>query len=88
MKTSLTAVRGKRVDAPLIKECYANFECEVIDTRMVNQYNLFVLQIVAATVATSPKFPKTFHYTGDGVFMTSGDHMNKYKLFSPRILNA
>jgi flavin reductase (DIM6/NTAB) family NADH-FMN oxidoreductase RutF len=82
----LTPTPAKRVKAPLIKECYANFECEVIDTRMVKEYNFFVMQIVAAHVATSPKYPKTFHYTGDGVFMLSGPHVDRRKLFKPEML--
>jgi flavin reductase (DIM6/NTAB) family NADH-FMN oxidoreductase RutF len=83
-----TALPANLVKAPLIKECYANFECEVIDTRMVKQYSFFVLQVVAAHVAKSPKFPKTFHYMGKGVFMLSGSHVNKRKLFDPDMLQA
>jgi flavin reductase (DIM6/NTAB) family NADH-FMN oxidoreductase RutF len=77
----LTPLLAKKVKAPLIKECYANFECKLIDTHMVNKYSLFVLQIVAAQAAISPKYPKTFHYTGDGVFMLSGGHISRRKLF-------
>ena len=31
-KFGLTALKGKSVKAPLIKECYANFECRLIDS--------------------------------------------------------
>lgn len=82
----LTPVRARKVKAPLIKECYANFECEVMDTRMVNQYSWFILQVVAAHVATTPKHPKTFHYTGDGIFMLAGQYVNRAKLFTPEKL--
>ena len=82
----LTPVPAKKINAPLIKECYANFECNVIDARMINQYNFFVMQVVAAHVASAPKYPNTFHYTGDGVFMLSGDHINRRKLFKPEML--
>lgn len=85
---NLTPQKATKVAAPLIKECYANFECKVIDTRMVKEYSFFVLQVVAARVAVSPKFPKTFHYTGDGVFMLSGNHANRSKLFDPQILKC
>ena len=44
------------------------------------------MQCVAARVAVAPKYPKTFHYTGDGVFMLSGEHVNKRKLFKPEML--
>lgn len=79
----LTAQSGTRIDAPLIKECYANFECEVLDTRLVREYNFFVLQIVAARVAVSPKYPRTFHYRGSGVFMQSGSNVDRSKFFEP-----
>ncbi len=55
---------------------------------MVKQYSLFILQCVAAHVATSPKYPKTFHYTGEGVFVLSGDHVSRRKLFKPEMLEA
>lgn len=84
----LTAEKGEKVQAPLIKECYANFECEVIDTRLVNQFNFFVLQVVAAQSAISPKYPKTFHYRGNGVFMTSGENIDRSKFFSPEMLDG
>ncbi len=44
----LTAVPAKRIAAPLIAECFANLECKVVNTRLVNQYNLFVLEVVKA----------------------------------------
>lgn len=75
-KFKLTPVPASKVQAPLIRECYANFECKVVDTAMLNKYNFFVLEVVKAHVAASPKYPRTFHYRGDGVFMIFGNHMN------------
>src|ERR1700710_2792289 len=75
-KFGLTAVSGKKVDAPLIKECHSNFECKIHDSRMIKKYNYFVFEVVAAHVAVSPKFPETVHYRGDGIFMVSGKHLN------------
>jgi hypothetical protein len=37
-------------------------------------------------VATSPKYPETFHYRGDGVFMISGRSINLSKKFKPEML--
>ena len=71
-KFKLTAMPGKVVKAPLIKECYANFECKLVDTALVNKYNYFIFKVVKAQVATTPKYPRTLHYRGDGVFMVSG----------------
>jgi hypothetical protein len=37
--------------------------------------------------ATSPRYPKTSHYCGDGEFMISGANTSRYrKLFKPQML--
>jgi flavin reductase (DIM6/NTAB) family NADH-FMN oxidoreductase RutF len=83
----LTAKPATHVRAPLIEECYANFECELADTAWVTKYNVFVFEVVKAHVATSPKLPKTIHYRGDGEFMISGAETRKWrKLFRPGML--
>ena len=84
---SLTPKPGTHVRAPLIDECYANFECRLADSGWVKKYNLFVFEVVKAHVATSPKLPKTIHYRGDGEFMISGAETRKYRrLFRPGML--
>lgn len=85
-KFGLTAAAGKKVKAPLIRECYAHFECKVADTRLLGKYNFFILKVVKALVAISPKYPKTLHYRGDGIFMLSGKHINLSKKFRPENL--
>jgi flavin reductase (DIM6/NTAB) family NADH-FMN oxidoreductase RutF len=86
-KFGLTPKSGTHVRAPLIEECYANFECRLADTGWVSKYNMFVFEVVKAHVATSPKVPKTIHYRGDGEFMISGAETRKYrKLFRPGML--
>ncbi|MDE2376913.1 flavin reductase family protein [Bradyrhizobium sp.] len=83
----LTPKPGTHVRAPLIEECYANFECELADAGWVNKYNLFVFEVVKAHVATAPKTPKTIHYRGDGEFMISGAETRKFRrLFRPGML--
>lgn len=82
----LTAAPAKRVGAPLIAECFANFECRLHDARLARKYSLFVWEVVKAHVATSPKYPETFHYRGDGVFMISGRHVSRRRLFRPEML--
>jgi flavin reductase (DIM6/NTAB) family NADH-FMN oxidoreductase RutF len=71
-KFKLTAIRAEKVGAPLIEECYANFECRLFDGRLIKRYNFFVFEVVKAHVAASPKYPRTLHFRGDGVFMVSG----------------
>jgi flavin reductase (DIM6/NTAB) family NADH-FMN oxidoreductase RutF len=84
---NLTAEKGKKVKAPLIKECYANFECKLYDKSLINKYNLFVFEVVKAHVATTPKFPQTIHYRGDGLFMIAGPTTSKFKKgFKPEML--
>jgi flavin reductase (DIM6/NTAB) family NADH-FMN oxidoreductase RutF len=68
----LTPVAASKVRAPLIAECRVNLECKVIDTREVNSYGLFVLEVVKAWIDPSRKNPRTLHHQGDGVFMVSG----------------
>ncbi len=82
----LTAVNGSKVGAPLIVECYANFECKLIDTSLIKRYSLFVFEAVKAHVARSPKYPTTLHYRGDGVFMVSGRNISYHRFFKPENL--
>ena len=86
-KFGLTAVPGSKVEAPLIGECFANFECRLRDASLIDKYSLFVLEVVKAHVARSPRYPKTIHYRGDGVFMVSGENTSRWrKLFRPGML--
>lgn len=84
---NLTPESGKKVKAPLIKECFANFECRLVDSSLINKYSLFIFEVVKAHVAITPKFPKTIHYRGEGLFMMAGPTTSKYKkLFKPEML--
>jgi flavin reductase (DIM6/NTAB) family NADH-FMN oxidoreductase RutF len=74
-KFKLTPLPASQVAPPLIAECYANLECRVADTRMVNKYNFFVLEVVGAWVDTAMKNPRTLHHQGKGVFMVAGDRI-------------
>jgi len=85
-KFQLTAVRGAKIAAPLVNECYANFECRVIDASLFRKYHFFVVEVVKAHVATAPRYPRTIHYRGDGVFMVSGRHINLRRQFKPENL--
>jgi flavin reductase (DIM6/NTAB) family NADH-FMN oxidoreductase RutF len=69
----LTQKPATLVAAPLIAECYASLECRVADTRLVNRYNFFVLEVVKAWVDTACKDPRTLHHRGKGLFMVAGD---------------
>jgi flavin reductase (DIM6/NTAB) family NADH-FMN oxidoreductase RutF len=75
----LTALPAAKVKAPLIGECFANFECRLVDSKLIRTYSLFVWEVVKAHVATSPAYPRTIHYRGDGVFMISGTNTSRYR---------
>jgi flavin reductase (DIM6/NTAB) family NADH-FMN oxidoreductase RutF len=68
----LTRMPAKRVAPPLVKECFANLECKVADQRMVNRYNLFILEVVEAWIDSEQKNPKTIHHHGYGRFAVDG----------------
>jgi flavin reductase (DIM6/NTAB) family NADH-FMN oxidoreductase RutF len=68
----LTPVAASRVRAPLIAECYANLECRVVDTREVNRYCLFILEVLKAWIDPARKNPRTLHHMGRGAFMVAG----------------
>ena len=68
----LTPVPATLVGAPLVAECRANLECKVVDRRMVNTYNFFVLEVVHAWIEPGRKELRTIHHRGRGVFMIAG----------------
>ena len=68
----LTPLTAERVAPPLVAECFANLECRVADTRLVNQYNLFVLEVLKAWIDPPQKHPKTIHHQGYGRFVVDG----------------
>lgn len=81
-----TALPAQKVGAPLIAECFASFECRLRDASLARKYSLFIWEVVKAHVAPSPKYPETFHYRGDGVFMISGRNVSRRRLFRPEML--
>lgn len=68
----LTAVPAEHVAAPLVAECFANLECRVADTALVNKYNLFILEVIKAWTDPLQKKPKTIHHHGYGRFVVDG----------------
>jgi hypothetical protein len=53
----------------------------LVDGSLINRYSLFVFEVVKAHVATSPRYPTTVHYRGDGVFMVSGRNLSYRRRF-------
>jgi flavin reductase (DIM6/NTAB) family NADH-FMN oxidoreductase RutF len=71
-KFGLTPLPAKRVEPPLVGECFANLECKVADGRLVGPYNLFILKVLQAWVDPAQKNPKTIHHRGYGTFVVDG----------------
>lgn len=79
----LTAMTGKIVKAPLIRECLANIECRVVD--IVRKHNIVVLEAVAAHVASARREKRTVHAVGDGTFIVDGRRLNRRKLMAEKL---
>ena len=75
----LTAQASERIAAPSIAECHAQFECRLHDASLVERYDFFVWEVVAARALARPRHPETLHYKGDGVFMVSGDVIRRQR---------
>jgi flavin reductase (DIM6/NTAB) family NADH-FMN oxidoreductase RutF len=69
----LTQAPAECVAPPLVAGCFANLECKVIDTRLVNKFNLFVLEVLKAWIDPTQKNPKTIHHHGYGRFTVDGE---------------
>ena len=82
-KFTLTAVPGKVVNAPRIKECLANIECKVVD--LVQQHNIVVLEAVAAYVDPLRKEKRTLHAVGDGTFVVDGRKLDRRKMMASKL---
>jgi len=68
----LTPLPAESVAAPLVAECFANLECRIVDTRLVRDYDLFVLEVVGAWRSGAKSTPITLHHNGRGHFSLDG----------------
>ena len=68
----LTPDASELVAAPSIRECHAQFECRLHDDSLVERYDFFVWEVVAARAQARPRHPETLHYKGNGTFMVAG----------------
>ncbi|MDR2941761.1 MAG: flavin reductase family protein [Treponema sp.] len=73
-KFKLTPLKAENVTAPLIKECYANIECRVIDH--IKKHNIFILDGLTAWVNGNLAEKRCFHAVGDGRFIADGEIIN------------
>jgi flavin reductase (DIM6/NTAB) family NADH-FMN oxidoreductase RutF len=64
---------AERVAPPLVLDCFANLECRVVETRLVNKYNLFILEVLKAWIDPARAGSKTLHHHGYGRFVVDGE---------------
>jgi flavin reductase (DIM6/NTAB) family NADH-FMN oxidoreductase RutF len=67
-ETGLTPIKGKSVKAPLIKECRANFECQVIDTMDGGTHTIFLGKILHSWINPKMKDKKRLYNLGKRIF--------------------
>lgn len=71
----LTPRPARHVAAPLVAECFANLECRIADTRWVERYNMFVLEVIHAWREAGVRAPRTLHHEGYGRFAVAGERI-------------
>ncbi len=69
----LTQTTASCVKAPFIDECYANLECKVVDGKMAEKYNFFILEVLKAWINPAKKDSRTIHHLGRGAFVVAGE---------------
>ncbi len=72
LKFCLKTSPAKAVKAPLLDDCFASFECKLVDDRMARKYNFFIFRVVNAWLDVSVKKPVTMHHLGGDSFMLAG----------------
>ena len=82
-KFKLTPLKAENVSAPLIKECYANIECRIIDH--IEKHNIFVLDGLAAWVDDKRTEKRFFHGVGDGKFIVDGELINYRRIMRSKL---
>lgn len=79
----LTAVKGKLVRAPLIRECVANIECRVTD--IVRKHDIVVLQGLSAYRDEARNEQRTLHAVGDGTFIVDGRRIDRRTMMRTKL---
>jgi flavin reductase (DIM6/NTAB) family NADH-FMN oxidoreductase RutF len=82
-KFKLTPLKAENVSAPLIKECYANIECRVVDH--ITKHNIFILDGLAAWVDSARSEKRCFHAVGDGRFRADGELINHRRIMLSKL---
>jgi flavin reductase (DIM6/NTAB) family NADH-FMN oxidoreductase RutF len=76
-------VPAKHVRPPLIRECLANIECQVVD--LIQKQHIVVLKAVVAYLDTGRTEKRTVHAVGDGTFIVDGDKIDRKKMMASKL---
>lgn len=76
--TYLSLISAKKIDTPLIKECFAHLECKLHDTITLGDHTLMLGKVVAVSADNNafkndildPTKVKPTHYLGDNIYTT------------------
>jgi flavin reductase (DIM6/NTAB) family NADH-FMN oxidoreductase RutF len=49
-----------------------NLECRVVDPKMADKYDFFIVEVLRAWIDPRQKNARTLHHRGKDVFMVSG----------------
>jgi len=60
------------VEAPLVFDCFCDLEFKVVDTHLVNKYNLFILDVLDAWIDPKQVNPKTIYHHKYDTFVVDG----------------
>jgi flavin reductase (DIM6/NTAB) family NADH-FMN oxidoreductase RutF len=82
-KFRLTPLKAETVNAPLIKECYANIECRVVD--YIKKHGIFVLDAAVAWIDDKRKEKRLFHAIGDGRFTADGEKFSHRRIMAAKV---
>jgi len=78
-KFGLTPAKGKKVRAPLIKECYAQLECRVVQAPLTGDHVLFIGEVLSSSIneglltsndTVDVSKVRTLHHLGGDEFAT------------------
>lgn len=72
----LTPIPADTINAPLVRECWANLECRVVDDGWAKRYNLFVLEVQRIWVDSARAEQRLLHHQGDGRFSIDGESID------------